>query len=257
MEYKIDIMDTEETCAFDKLLKNNVPHLPQKIFLSLDLKSFKSCLNVSNGWNKLLTSESIQRKAECVFLKDAMRQEEKLLCSKIKVAQLTQRSKEMLETIGLNMILFCLIGCSFLIFEYLSLEEIRACQNIPRCQNVPLLHIFFIIYNLYCLMICTIRSWSKFTEYQSKWAQEWKNILKTEQYETMVTSVFHHYIQGKTNRSDLTLFYKDILKKEEDFRLNELGSIRKVRAFTVFNVLFVITFITLIGWPCIGCGVSG
>ena len=97
-ECLIDIMDTEETCAFDKLLKNNVPHIPEKIFLHLDLASFKDCLKVSNEWNKLLLAESFQQKAEYVFLEDAMRQKEKLLCGKIKAAQRTQRLKDLLET---------------------------------------------------------------------------------------------------------------------------------------------------------------
>ena len=168
MECQIDIMDTEDTCAFDKLFKNNVPHIPQKIFLRLDLMSFKNCLKVSNAWKKLLTTKSFQRKAECVFLKDAKRQGEKLLCSKIKAAQSNQRSKEMLECILSNIILFCLLGCSFLSYEYLNPEEIGSCRNIPRCGYLTSLHLYFITYNLLCTMICIMcvnRRWSKLTDY--------------------------------------------------------------------------------------------
>ena len=177
-----------------------------------------------------------------------MRWEEKLLCNKTKAAQLTQRSKEMLETIVLNLILFCVLACSFLIYEYLNPEEIGECRNVQRCQYLTSLHIYFIIYNLLCLIICMMCShlrWSKLSEYRSKWAQEWKNNLKTEQYETIVTSVFRNYILGRTKRSDLILFHKEILKREEEFRLKELGRIRKVRVFTVFNILYVTTLLAL------------
>ena len=102
-------MDTEGTCPFDKLLKTNVPQIHEKIFLQLDLESFKSCLKVSNEWNKLLLTESFQQKAEYVFLEDAMRQKEKLLCGKIKAAQRTKRLKHLLEAIILPTILFFLI----------------------------------------------------------------------------------------------------------------------------------------------------
>ena len=139
-ECLIDIMDTEETCAFDKLLKNNVPHIPEKIFLNLDLASLKNCLKVGNEWNRLLLTESFQQKAEYVFLEDATRQKEKLLCGKIKAAQRTQRLKDLLEVIILYMILFFLIGCYFLTNTYRNGEQKEACSKTIKIICSILLH---------------------------------------------------------------------------------------------------------------------
>ena len=45
-----------DSCAFDKLFTNSVPHILEKVFFSLDYNSFKSCLEVSRTWNEQLTS---------------------------------------------------------------------------------------------------------------------------------------------------------------------------------------------------------
>ena len=92
---------------------------------------------------------------------------------------------------------------------------------------------------------CIFRNWSDLTGYQKKWAQEWNNILETEEYKSKVASVFHNDMLGKTKRSEVTKFHKDMLKREEEFRLKELGSIRKIRAFSIFNILFFITYLAL------------
>ena len=54
-------------CDFDRLLTQGIPHVHEKIFLSLDFKSFIYCLEVSRSWNKLLTSEHFLRKVKSVF----------------------------------------------------------------------------------------------------------------------------------------------------------------------------------------------
>ena len=56
-----------ESCPFDKLFTKSVPHILEKIFLSLDYETFKKCREVSNAWNEQLTSESYQQKAKSVF----------------------------------------------------------------------------------------------------------------------------------------------------------------------------------------------
>ena len=53
-----------DPCAFDMLFAKNVPHILEKIFLSLDLKSYKACLKVNSTWHRILTSESFCKKAE-------------------------------------------------------------------------------------------------------------------------------------------------------------------------------------------------
>ena len=57
-------------CAFDSLVRVSVPHILEKIFLSLDYKSFKSCKKVSISWNELLTSESFKRMGKAIFQED-------------------------------------------------------------------------------------------------------------------------------------------------------------------------------------------
>ena len=64
---RMDTKDTSGSCAFDKLFTRNVPHILEKIFLFLDYESFKSCLMVNKTWNKLLMSDSFQKKAESTF----------------------------------------------------------------------------------------------------------------------------------------------------------------------------------------------
>ena len=57
-------------CAFDKLLAKRVPHIVEKIFLSLDFVSFKVSSEVSKTWNQLLRSELIQKKAKLLYHED-------------------------------------------------------------------------------------------------------------------------------------------------------------------------------------------
>lgn len=52
-------MDTDAAFSpngFDKLLAKNVPHILEKIFLSLDIESFKNCMEVCQAWRSLLAS---------------------------------------------------------------------------------------------------------------------------------------------------------------------------------------------------------
>ena len=56
--------------AFDELFIRSVPHILEKIFFSLDYKSFKICMEVNNIWNDLLTSESFKKIGKSVFRED-------------------------------------------------------------------------------------------------------------------------------------------------------------------------------------------
>ena len=56
-----------ETSGFDLLFNRNVPHILEKIFLSIDYGSFKSCLMVNKTWNQLLTSESFRKAGKSTF----------------------------------------------------------------------------------------------------------------------------------------------------------------------------------------------
>ena len=44
-------------CAFEMLFTRNVPHILEKIFFSLDYRSFQSSLKVNRTWNRMLSTE--------------------------------------------------------------------------------------------------------------------------------------------------------------------------------------------------------
>ena len=67
-----------DTCAFDKLFSKNVPHILEKIFLSLDYESYKTCMEVSSVWNKLLVSELYRKIGKSVFHSEISKDQEKL-----------------------------------------------------------------------------------------------------------------------------------------------------------------------------------
>ena len=57
-------------CEFDRIFTKSVPHILEKLFFSLDYKSFKNCLVVSKSWNDLLTSEAFRKRSKSVFGED-------------------------------------------------------------------------------------------------------------------------------------------------------------------------------------------
>ena len=66
----MDVKEIADRCPFDTLFTKNVPHILERIFLSLDYNSFKECLKVNKALNGLLTSESFQVKAKLMFQKE-------------------------------------------------------------------------------------------------------------------------------------------------------------------------------------------
>ena len=74
-------MDSQEAqipCAFGTLFSKNVPHILEMIFLSLDYKSFRECLEVNKAWKGLLTSELYQVKAKLVFRQEILNEQKEL-----------------------------------------------------------------------------------------------------------------------------------------------------------------------------------
>ena len=63
---------------FDTLFSKNVPHILDKIFLSLDYESYKDCLEVSNDWRGLLTSESYKTRGKSVYKEEILEDQIKL-----------------------------------------------------------------------------------------------------------------------------------------------------------------------------------
>ena len=64
---RMEVKKLRSPSAFEILFTKNVPHIHEKIFLSLDYESIKSCREVSNAWNEMLTSESFLRTAIPLF----------------------------------------------------------------------------------------------------------------------------------------------------------------------------------------------
>ena len=67
-----------DPCGFDTLFGTHVPHILEKIFLSLDYESFKICMEVNSTWKRQLTSESFQKKGKSMFQKEIKEDEKKL-----------------------------------------------------------------------------------------------------------------------------------------------------------------------------------
>jgi len=50
-----------------KIFNTNVPHIPEKIFLHLDLQTFKNCHVVCKSWNDVLSRESFRKKTKKIL----------------------------------------------------------------------------------------------------------------------------------------------------------------------------------------------
>ena len=68
-----------DRCAFNILLKRNVPHILEQIFFSLDYESFKKCLEVNKYWKEFLRSVLFQKKTTFVYEKGIRNDEKKLI----------------------------------------------------------------------------------------------------------------------------------------------------------------------------------
>ena len=64
----------------DTMTSIYVPHILEKIFLSLDYESFNICSAVSTDWNNLLSSESFLKLKKDVFREDIEKELDKALC---------------------------------------------------------------------------------------------------------------------------------------------------------------------------------
>ena len=61
--------------SFEHLFSINVPDILEHIFFSLDYCSYKCCLEVSNRWRELLTSERYIERGKSVFREDILEDE--------------------------------------------------------------------------------------------------------------------------------------------------------------------------------------
>ena len=66
----MDLGKNYDPCAFDTLFRINVPHILEKIFFSLDYKSFKKCKEVNKTWRGLLSTASYQKESEKIIIEE-------------------------------------------------------------------------------------------------------------------------------------------------------------------------------------------
>ena len=55
---------------FDRLFTIRVPHIHEKIFFSLDYKTYKACHEVCKDWNELLSMDSFKWRANTMLTKN-------------------------------------------------------------------------------------------------------------------------------------------------------------------------------------------
>ena len=72
-------MGDKNSCGFDTLFNKHLPHIVEKIFLSLDYESLKTCYEVSNKWKEFIISDSFQKRAKDTFSSD-IEDDEMYLC---------------------------------------------------------------------------------------------------------------------------------------------------------------------------------
>ena len=84
-------MGDAHLCPFDLLLTNNVPHIVEEIFFSLDYESFKACCSVCKAWRGLLTSEPFRS-----YFQEEISEDERKLMSASKEGN-TEEVKEILS----------------------------------------------------------------------------------------------------------------------------------------------------------------
>ena len=73
----IDNGKTVAPSAFATLLNRTVPHILEKIFLSLDYESFKTSMEVDKNWRGHLTSDTFLIKAKSTFPNEILTDENK------------------------------------------------------------------------------------------------------------------------------------------------------------------------------------
>ena len=72
---ELNVEEGGKFAFIDTLFTKSVPHLIEKIFLSLDYTTYKNCLKVKDTWNEVLTSESFLKRAKSLFKKEILEDE--------------------------------------------------------------------------------------------------------------------------------------------------------------------------------------
>ena len=243
-------MDPEETHPFSNLIARNVPHIPEKIFLYLDLGSFKTCLRVSKVWNNFLMNESYQRKAASVFHEELLKEEATSLAGKIRAYRRYHWIREvivvLLAFLAIYVIYFFLIERAFSP-KYYKTERISDVRPVLKGELLWVLFAHFLAYFVSVIFVYIV-TWID-TAYRRN-----KRRFTMETYKRKAQSVPR---EGITMNDQLLEIWKKILEEEEEkLCLQDVGFLRLVASsfLPLFSALSAIMLI--IEWCCPHCWVK-
>ena len=222
-------MDLEQTHPFSNLTARNVPHIPEKIFLYLDIGSFKTCLRVSKVWNNFLMNESFQRKAASVFHKDLLREEATLLAGKIRAFHRDQWIREVTEVFLAHLAMFMTF---FFLIEWVEYYTREMKDQRPTLKGfVALAPFALLLVYLIIFFIFWVDANLRFT---------------TETYKRKARSVPR---EGIMKNDKLLEISKNILKEEEKFCLEFVGFFRGIAYYLLAGSSAMIAMHIII-WCC-------
>ena len=90
-----------KTSAFDLLFQRSIPHILEKIFLSLDYKTFKACHKVCAAWAETLASKPFRKKAISVYAEKASLDQDLLMdVIKLCIAMVSRNTERMRQLIA-------------------------------------------------------------------------------------------------------------------------------------------------------------
>ena len=227
-------MGADKTSAFDILFSRYVPHLPEKIFFLLDLKSFRTCLTVNSEWNKLLMSELNQRRAASWYHEEAMREGEILLSRQIKISRITDGIKQFFINLFLALLFYM---WNMLIFNWIVNNTEGATRG-RHLEEELFTHVFAFILGIFCC------HWKSLSDHQVAWDK----LHTTETYREKFASVYSEGVLNKEDKLRRNKLHADLLKEEQRLRHHVLLEIMKyfLMALIVMFAVWMIIYFALI-----------
>ena len=112
-----------DPCAFDTLFGRSVPHILEKIFFSLDYKSFKNCMEVNKQWRELLSTASYQKETEKMLI-EKEKYEEKLFIAVQNIQ--TEEVRSLISSRNVDVNFKCIVNTTSIVFHSTPLFEAAA-----------------------------------------------------------------------------------------------------------------------------------
>lgn len=75
----MSVENTWDSCELGVFFPKHFPHIMERIFFSMDLKTYKKSREVYITWNNLLTTRTYQAKEKQVLCEDILKLERELL----------------------------------------------------------------------------------------------------------------------------------------------------------------------------------